>query len=337
MMNKKRTKEIGRTKYLMILPLAALLMIVSNIEMVARTTEKFAKEIMGQETTQTVVQPETVAVPELPAEKIAEVTPPQVKKAVPAPQIKSVPDSTIFEVVEEMPEFPGGQQALMEYISKNLRYPAEARAKGIQGRVIVSFVVKKDGSIEDTEVVRSIEPSIDKEAQRVISSMPKWKPGKQRGQAVNVKFTVPLVFRLPDAPKAEEIKATDLSEVVVVAYAPKEEVVEARKAEAARVVKVAEVMPKFPGGTQGLMQYLARNIKYPTIAQENKEQGKVVLKMVIGTDGRLSNIKIIESVSPELDIEAMRVVKGMPKWEPGLQDGKPVPVEYTLPVTFRLQ
>lgn len=337
MMNKKRTKEIGRTKYLMILPLAALLMIVSNIEMVARTTEKFAKEIMNQETTQPVVQPETVAVPELPAEKIAEVTPPQVKKAATAPQIKSVPDSTIFEVVEEMPEFPGGQQALMEYISKNLRYPAEARAKGIQGRVIVSFVIKKDGSIEDTEVVRSIEPSIDKEAQRVISSMPKWKPGKQRGQAVNVKFTVPLVFRLPDTPKAEEIKATDLSEVVVVAYAPKEEVVEARKAEAARVVKVAEVMPKFPGGTQGLMQYLARNIKYPTIAQENKEQGKVVLKMVIGTDGRLSNIKIIESVSPELDIEAMRVVKGMPKWEPGLQDGKPVPVEYTLPVTFRLQ
>ena len=339
MMNKKRTKEIGRTKYLMFLPLAALLMIVSNIEMVARTTEQFAKEIMNQETTPPIVQPEIVNIPELPTEKIVKAPALQDKKVKPATQIKSVPDSIIFEVAEEMPEFPGGQKALMEYINRNLKYPAEAHAKGIQGRVIVTFVIQKDGSIADTEVARSVDPNLDKEAVRIISSMPKWKPGKQRGQAVNVKFTVPLMFRLsnPELPKAEEIKATDLSEVVVVGYGPKAEDIKAKEARDAQVLKVAEVMPKFPGGVQGLMQYLARSIKYPTIAQENKDQGKVVLKMVIGTDGRPSNVKVMQSVSPELDIEAVRVVRGMPKWEPGQQGGKPVAVEYTLPVTFRLQ
>lgn len=191
MMNKRRTKEIGRTKYLMFLPLAAILMIVSNIEMVARTTEKFAKEITLPQGTK--------------------------GKEVTETQIKSVPDSVVFQVVEEMPDFPGGMKALMDYLSKNVKYPAEAHTIGAQGRVIVSFTVKKDGSIADTKVERSVNPYLDKEAMRVIAAMPKWKPGKQRGEAVNVKFTVPVAFRLsnPEPPKAEEIKQSDLDEVVV--------------------------------------------------------------------------------------------------------------------------
>ena len=90
----------------------------------------------------------------------------------------------------------------MDYLSKNVRYPAEAHAIGAQGRVIVSFTVKKDGSIADTKVERSVNPYLDKEAMRVIAAMPKWKPGKQRGEAVNVKFTVPVAFRLsgPELP-----------------------------------------------------------------------------------------------------------------------------------------
>lgn len=183
MMNKRRTKEIGRTKYLMFLPLAAILMIVSNIEMVARTTEKFAKEMMGQATEEVAMQAETTDIPELPTEDIQGTTLPRDKqeKEMAETQIKSVPDSVVFQVVEEMPDFPGGVQALMDYLSKNVRYPAEAHAIGAQGRVIVSFTVKKDGSIADTKVERSVNPYLDKEAMRVIAAMPKWKPGKQRG------------------------------------------------------------------------------------------------------------------------------------------------------------
>ena len=102
----------------------------------------------------------------------------------------------IFTVVETMPEFPGGQMALLQYLSKSIKYPVIAQENGIQGRVSCSFVVNKDGSIVDAEVIRGVDPSLDKEALRVINSMPKWSPGKQRGKPVRVKYTVPVTFRL---------------------------------------------------------------------------------------------------------------------------------------------
>ena len=115
---------------------------------------------------------------------------------VEAPQ-EEEEEEVVFVVVESMPEFPGGQQALFKYLSENVKYPVIAQENGIQGRVICQFVVNKDGSIVDVEVVRSGgDPSLDKEAVRVIKSMPKWKPGKQRGKAVRVKYTVPVNFKL---------------------------------------------------------------------------------------------------------------------------------------------
>lgn len=102
----------------------------------------------------------------------------------------------VFDVVEKMPEYPGGQAALFEYLQKNVKYPADAEKKKIEGRVLVTFVVNTDGSITDIEVVRKTFPSLDAEAVRVISGMPRWKPGEQKGQKVRVKYTVPLTFRL---------------------------------------------------------------------------------------------------------------------------------------------
>lgn len=102
----------------------------------------------------------------------------------------------VFDVVEKMPEYPGGQAALFEYLQKNVKYPADAEKKKVEGRVLVTFVVNTDGSITDIEVVRKTFPSLDAEAVRVISGMPRWKPGEQKGQKVRVKYTVPLTFRL---------------------------------------------------------------------------------------------------------------------------------------------
>ena len=349
MMNKRRTKEIGRTKYLMFLPLAALLMIISNIEVVARTTKEFAKEMMAAPEEQGVSQTELANGPELPdgmtgvatlqdkkgTQKTKEVAPPPPPAAV---KSATVNDSVVFEVVEEMPDFPGGQSALMEYLAKNIKYPATAHENGKQGRVIVMFVVKKDGSISDVKTVRGVDPYLDKEAERVIAAMPNWKPGKQRGQAVNVRFTVPVTFRLsgPEPAKTAEtpeaVAIEKFEEVVVVGYGPKEATPNNEP-----TFKVVDEMPKFPGGQEGLMRYLAKNIKYPTMAQQNKEQGKVLVQIVIGKDGNVSNIKILEGASAWLDAEAIRVVRGMPKWEPGKQNGQAVAVEYTFPITFRLQ
>ena len=109
---------------------------------------------------------------------------------------EEVEEQQIFQVVEEMPEFPGGLAECMKFLGKNIKYPTISQENGVQGRVIVQFVVNKDGSIVDPVVVRGVDPYLDKEALRVISSMPKWKPGKQRGKAVRVKYTVPVTFRL---------------------------------------------------------------------------------------------------------------------------------------------
>ena len=109
---------------------------------------------------------------------------------------EEVEEQQIFQVVEEMPEFPGGMAECMKFLAKNIKYPTIAQENGVQGRVIVQFVVNKDGTIVDPVVVRSVDPYLDKEALRVIKAMPKWKPGKQRGKAVRVKYTVPVTFRL---------------------------------------------------------------------------------------------------------------------------------------------
>jgi protein TonB len=105
-------------------------------------------------------------------------------------------EQEIFQVVEEMPEFPGGMAECMKFLGKNIKYPTISQENGVQGKVIVQFVVNKDGSVVDPVVVRSVDPYLDKEALRVINTMPKWKPGKQRGKPVRVRYTVPVTFRL---------------------------------------------------------------------------------------------------------------------------------------------
>ena len=116
--------------------------------------------------------------------------------ATPPPAPKEEVTQKVFDVVEVMPSFPGGQAALLQYLNSHVKYPVVAQENGIQGRVTISFVVERDGSITDVKVARSVDPSLDKEAARVVSSMPRWTPGKQNGSAVRVKFNVPVVFRL---------------------------------------------------------------------------------------------------------------------------------------------
>ena len=119
----------------------------------------------------------------------------KIKEAVAQPEPKPEVEK-VFDVVEQMPSFPGGPSALMEWLSNNVKYPVVAQENGVQGRVVVSFVVERDGSITDVNILRGVDPSLDREAMRVVKSMPKWTPGKQNGSAVRVKYQVPVSFRL---------------------------------------------------------------------------------------------------------------------------------------------
>lgn len=117
-------------------------------------------------------------------------------------------ENAIFQVVETQPEFPGGMAELMKYLQKNTRYPKVCKEQGLQGRVIVQFVVNTDSTISDVKVVKPVNPHFDEEALRVVRAMPKWKPGTQRGKPVRVRFTLPITFRLPeDTVKVDAVSA----------------------------------------------------------------------------------------------------------------------------------
>ena len=407
MMNKRRTRAIGRTKYLMFLPLAALLMIVSNIEAVARATQKITTDVIEAVTPVAPpdIQPQFENIVPLPQQDksdkvmykgkiVDEAGNPQGDvQIITDRKFQSITTSTVndkgefrietspeasivflyegkdaqilgwgwagnpetlakmdsnnmvivlkpqqvinaptdggeevYEVVEKMPEFPdGGMSGLMKFLSANIHYPEAAHKAGTQGRVTVQFVVGKDGSINNVKVIRGVDPALDTEAIRVISSMPKWKPGTQKGEPVNVRYTVPVMFRLMPEP------VDKIDEMMVVGYRNSEAPV------TGEVYDVVEKMPEFPGGMTGLMQHLSKNIRYPAEAHANNIQGRVVVSVIINTEGKVTNAKIGQGVAPSLDAEALRVTGTMPDWTPGTKDGKPVNVKYTFPVMFRLQ
>ena len=217
-----------------------------------------------------------------------------------------------LEGVEELPCFPGGLEGLMEWLSNNVRYPKAAQRQGFEGRVVVQFTVERDGSICDIEVVDSVSPDLDAEAVRAVRSMPKWTPGKMNGEPIPVQFSLPINFVLPDDDNEDD-------SFVPVIY------------------DIVDEAPVFPGGQAGLNYWLSNNIRYPDMAWFNGDEGRVLVGFVVEKDGSVSDVDVWEGATPELDAEAVRVVKKMPNWTPGKVDGEPVRVMLTLPINFTLQ
>ncbi|WP_461643665.1 TonB family protein [Labilibaculum euxinus] len=222
---------------------------------------------------------------------------------------------TTYVTVDQMPEYPGGSLALQKYIAESVKYPQDAKQKGISGRVFVTFVVNKEGEVDQARVVRGVDPSLDAEALRVMNSIPKWTPGYEKGKAVNVTYTVPINFSLKDDKKKDEVS------------------VDGR----VNSSQMDGIAPQFPGGDLELQKFIARTIKYPVEAQEKGETGRVFVTFIINKLGAVENVCTAKSVSPSLDAEAIRVIKTLPNWIPGSKDGKSVNVTYTLPINFDLK
>ena len=348
MMNKKRSPGIVRTKNLIFIPLGGILMLLSNIEAVARLTVRLANEatvsnamvtatgILVDETGQPLIGASVVVKGgkertitdkkgafslEVPANAILRCSYQgrESQEVLAADMTNNTHlslssksremNEQVFTVVEKMPSFPGGDAELLKYIATNIKYPKESQDNGEQGRVICSFIVGRDGSVNNPEVLRGVTPLLNEEAVRVINTMPRWNPGMQRGKAVAVKYTVPITFRLKSP--VEEAKEETLT--------------------------VVDVMPQYPGGDRELLKFIAQSIKYPTDAQEAGVQGRVICSFVVDKKGNIVEPKIIRGIDPSLDAEALRVIGMMPRWTPGRQDGKAVRVLYTVPITFRLQ
>lgn len=276
----------------------------------------------------------------------------------------SLPDEIAAEpasVQKTAATFPGGDEAMFKYLSQNIHYPEQAHQNNIQGRVLVQFLVQKDGSITDIKVIDAIDPLLDAEAIRVVESMPKFIPATENGDAVAEWFTLPINFKLESEDShrvyvldgkivsADEIRNLDKNTIdgvnVLTGDRAKEiygndaadgAVIVQTKAFAAEQAKLDQNVAKFPGGDAAMYQFLARNIRYPEEAAKKDIQGRVIVQFKVQKDGSITDARVARGVDPLLDAEAVRVIESMPKFEPATENGEPVAVWQTMPISFKL-
>lgn len=230
-----------------------------------------------------------------------------------------------FGSCEQMPQFRGGEAALLKYLQENVVYPPEAAKNKIQGKVIVQFLVDKSGYVGEVKVVRSVHELLDEEAVRVTKTLPRFSPGRQMGKAIDVWYTMPVTFTLTDDGK-NAIGPAKITPSLQGDTASDDE----------QCFEEPDVLPEFPGGLDGLINYLGDHIRYPKMAAKNKVQGRVIVRFVVQKTGKVGKVEVLESVDKDLAEEAVRVVKSLPEFTPGLVNGQPVNVWFTLPVNFKL-
>jgi TonB family protein len=219
-------------------------------------------------------------------------------------------NDTLYTYSKEMPKFPGGNDALKKFKSENIKYDQKLKDLGVEGLISVNVIIEKDGTLSNLKILNGVSPSLDNEAMRVTKIMPAWEPGKENGKVVRFRYMISFEFL--SAPR-EPIEHKDGEPFVVV-----------------------EEMPVYPGGDSALLSYIAKNTKYPEISKTNNIQGRVITRFCVTETGTIDRVTILKGVSPELDSEALRVVKSIPAFKPGKQGGKEVPVWYMVPITFAL-
>jgi len=227
-----------------------------------------------------------------------------------------------FIPMAKEPSFPGGEDAYFRFLQHNLKYPENAAKQRIEGKVFLSFVVEKDGTLTDITLVRGVNPDLDAEALRVIATSPKWKPGMQNSMPVRVKYNLAIVFKL----QPQTINISEQRQMDSLRNLPSDQ----------KIFTAVEHEPGFKGGNIAFLKYLQGNIHYPAQSREKHIQGKVFISFIVEKDGSLSDLKVVRGVSDDLDAEALRVLQESPKWDPGIQNGRAVRVAYTIPVSFTL-
>lgn len=262
----------------------------------------------------------------------------------------------VFSVTEVQAQFPGGMQALMNWLAGHLAYPEEAWKNNIQGRVIVQFIVNADGSVSEARVVKSVDKYLDAEALRVVGMMPKWIPGKNAGKVVRSYFILPISFKIPEEEAVQIVsqaggcangdcwkQVSSIPQRKKVQESPSlynQEAAEDdydaeiyRPAEE-RIYTVVEQQAQFPGGQQALIQWVEDNIKCPERVKNSDTKVRVIVKFVVEKDGSVTNPVVVKGVDNELDKAAIELMEKMPRWIPGRMNGVPVRSYYIIPVLF---
>ncbi len=213
-------------------------------------------------------------------------------------------EEKVYTIVEQMPEFPGGQEGLFDYLRTNMKYPEGAKARGEEGKVIVRFVVNKQGEVIDAKIIKSISEELDNEALRVVNNMPNWKPATQDGVPVLISFNLPLNFKIPKSIECKKDVYTILGD-----------------------------MPKFKGNVEKLNA--AFSVAMRLTEKELKTKGTFYIQVIIDCNGNPYGYKLLKGIQKTIDKRVLEVLEGLPEfknWSAGSEKGEKVNCQYNIPV-----
>jgi TonB family protein len=220
-----------------------------------------------------------------------------------------------------------------KYLMENLRYPTNAQRKGIEGTVIVAFVVNTDGTTTDIEILRSVGGGCDEEVIRIVKGSPKWTPGMQRGTPVRTRMRLPLRFMLGGTDPSRDSTEVSLNAVPL---PPATDGQDSSQEGAALFFDVVDTPPSPVGGFEAWSRHLSENLTYPTSARMKGIQGTVLVSFIVNTDGTIEGIELVQGIGGGCDEEAIRIIKSSPSWTPGMIKGKAVRTRMKIPIGFRL-
>ncbi len=336
LLKNQQTRNAG-WNYLLALPLISLMILISGWSATAQDQAKKSKEEIAKMAVEKELTKAGFSKADIDEIKIRIDNVPSGKGLVTrqvAVTDKKLNGEEVFVQVDVMPKFQGGTiDDYRNWIQKNVQYPAEAKTKKIQGTVYLSFIVDAKGQVVRPEIIRSADPILDQEVMRALKSSPTWTAGMQQGKAVNVAFTMPIKFIL-DGKTTQKLKAPEEAnpeEAAAMINTYNDSQIQKGK----KAFQIVEVMPGFQGG--GIKEFAAwaqANVKYPSIAQQNKIQGTVYVAFLVTKEGKVEDVEISRKVYPALDEEVLRVIKSSPDWTPGLQRGNPVHVAFNIPIKF---
>ncbi len=241
--------------------------------------------------------------------------------------------NVVYEVVEIQPSPAGGMAGWNKYLSENLRYPPNAQRKGIEGTVIVAFVVNTDGTTTDIEILRSVGGGCDEEVIRIVKGSPKWTPGMQRGMPVRTRMRLPLRFMLGGTDTSRDSTEVSLNAVPL---PPATDGQDSSQEGAALFFDLVDTPPSPVGGLGAWSRHLSENLAYPTSARMKGIQGTVLVSFIVNTDGTIEAIELVQGIGGGCDEEAIRTIKISPNWMPGMIKGKAVRTRMKIPIRFKL-
>lgn len=238
----------------------------------------------------------------------------------------------IVEDPDIQPMFTGGTAEMHRFISNTLRYPPEAVERDIQGLVVYTFVVEKDGTLSNFKIIHRADPLLDAEALRILQLMPPWRPARHHGEIVRAESYVPMYFKLNRQARRAPVRTQPSESATARAYAKTDrEIIEQNE-----ILTIVDQMPSYVYGEEGLAEFIAHNIRYPKEARQQGIEGRILCSFIVSRDGSISNIEVVKGLHPQLDNEAIRVLGLMPRWIPGENGGEKVNVKCLLPIDFTI-